>query len=365
MKGKVQGRYRASSRLDLSSGFDRGLIYLFFLSTLCCGIAVVVLFRTGVIEDLVTVLPVFTASFAVVGLAAYLDVGRWQYLLALLALATMLVLAGLQLVYAAFIVYAILGGFGVVGLVVALQKRYFYAVISRIEALGLKERPDWRDRLISYVFNIREDTDTRNITMEHNLSRNGFPLREMAEMMGLGFMLGVFLWIYLSLNPALLSDYSLSQILLVMFLISMYIPLLVLPWAIFKSLDVRISSEFRDFRLFGGVVTTLQKTVLPVAAVLIYAVSAVNRLGLDTVLGYIATSAAFNLLVVGATTMIYYSFFEKALVSGIVAKWRVFRPMPILVELREREDRRREKELPGMPKRVYEESMEMEFTPYR
>ena len=364
MDRRPLGRYRASSKLDLSSGFDRGLIALFMVSTLCCGIAVVVLFQTGVVRDLVSVLALFTASFVVPGLAVYLDVGRWQYLLGLVAVAAVLVVAGLDAIYAAFLIYAVLGGFGVVGLVVALQKRYFYDVLSRIEALGLKDRQDRRDRLISYVFNIREDTDTRNLTMEHNLSRNRFPWREMVELMALGFMLGIFIWIYLSLNPALLINYSLNQILLVMFLISMYIPLLVLPWAIFKSLDVRISSEFRDFRLFGGVVTTLQKTVLPVAAVMIYAISAVNRLGLDVVLGYIATSAAFNILVVGATTVMYYTFFEKGLVDSIVGRWRVFRPMPILAELREKEDRRR-KEIPGMPQRVYEESMEMDFTPYR
>jgi len=365
MKSGAQGRYRASSKLDLSNRFERALIGLFVLSLAGCSIGLIILFNLGIVQDMIMVLPVITFSFVIVGLVVYLDVGRWQYLLGLLAVVLLMLLAGVELMYSLFLVYAIMGGFGVVGLVVAFQKRYFYSLMSRIEALGLKGHLGRRDRLLAYIFNIREDTDTRNLVMDHNLSRNGLPIRDMLETMTLGFMLGIFIWIYLSLNPALLSNYGLSDILLIMFLLSLYIPLLVLPWTIFKSLNVRISSEFRDFHLFRGVVTTLQKTVLPLAAIFIYTISAVNNLGLDVVMGYIFTSAVFNILVVGATTVIFYTFFEKELVYSIVSKWRVFRPMPILSELREREDRHRSKDFAGTPEREYTESGELDFTPYR
>ncbi len=364
MERERRGRYRASSKLDLSSRFDRVVIALFLISLLCCGVGSVLLYQADTIENFIVVLPIFTLSFLLPGLAVYLDIGRWRHLLILLGVALVAIIAGLNPIYAAFLIYAVLGGFGVVGLVVALQRRYFYTILSRIEALGLKRRPDLRDRFLSSLFNIREDTDTRNLTMEHSFTRNRMPWRELSELMTLGFLLGILVWLYLGLNPVLLNNFSMMEAMLMLFLISMYVPLFVMPWAIFKTLDVRICGEFRDVRLSREVLSTLRKTILPVLAITIYAIIAVNEMSLEIVLGSMFAATLFNMAVVGSTAMIFYFLFEKGLVESIVGRWKVFRPMPILAELRAKEERRREN-LPGTPVRSYEESMEMDFTPYR
>ena len=365
MKSEARGRYRVSSKLDLSNRFERGLIDLFIISLVGCVIGVVILFNMSIIRDVIMILPVISLSFVIVGLATFLRVGRWKFFFGLAGAVLLMLLGGLELQYSLFVVYVITGGFGVVGLVVAFQKRYFYTHMSRIEALGFKGRLDWRDRLLIYIFNIQEGTDTRNLTIDHDSNRSGLPIRNLFEILIMGFIPGIFIWIYLSLNPALLINYDLTYILLLMFLTSLYIPLMVLPWAVFRSLNVRISSEFRDFHLFRGLSSTLQKSVLPLMIIFVYAIFVVNGLGLDLVLGYILTFAAFNILVLGATTVIFYLFFEKDLVYDIVSKWKVFRPMPILSELREDEDRHRSKEFAGTPKREYLESGELDFTPYR
>lgn len=365
MKSGAQGRYRASSKLDLSNRFERGLIGLFVLSLIGCAIGAILLFKLSIFHDPIMVLPIISFSFVIVGLVVFLYVGHWQYFLGLLVAVSLVLVAGVELRFSILVVYAIMSGFGVVGMVAAFQKRYFYALISRIEALGLKGRLNRRDCLLAYIFNIREDTDTRNLIMDLNFSRSGLPIRDILETMFLGLMLGMFIWIYLSLNPVLLSNYGLSDILLTMFLLSLYISLLVLPWAIFKSLNVRISSEFRDFHLSRGLITNLQKVVLPLMIIFVYTLFSVNQLGLDVVLGYISVFAAFNILVVGASAIIFYLFFEKDLVYNIGSKWRVFRPVPTAPELREKEDRHRSKEFAGTPEREYGEDDGLDFTPYR
>lgn len=97
---------------------------------------------------------------------------------------------------------------------------------------------------------------------------------------------------------------------------------------------------------------TIKRMALPIGATLIYVLLAINQSDLVRVGAYIGASALAIVFVVGYTCLLFYSTNERPLVKDIVAKWKIFRPVPIFVSLDE-DSRSRgvEGELPGTPSR--------------
>jgi hypothetical protein len=56
------------------------------------------------------------------------------------------------------------------------------------------------------------------------------------------------------------------------------------------------------------------------------------------------------MLVVVASSIVFYLFFEKTFVEDAVAKWKIFRPVPILLELGDTGEIET-KDHPGTPER--------------
>jgi hypothetical protein len=167
--------------------------------------------------------------------------------------------------------------------------------------------------------------------------------------MSFAFLVGVALWIYLSMNPAFMDDVNVYEAPIFVFSLIMFIPLLVLPWTPFKSLNVRITTNYRDFSLYRGAVETLRRMAIPVLAVAIFILVAASHIDISVVLIFIASSVLFNMVVVAASCVIYYLFFESAFVDDAVTKWKIFRPVPITAELEDKEDYAPED--PGTPER--------------
>ncbi|MDI3482303.1 MAG: hypothetical protein PWQ88_174 [Candidatus Methanomethylophilaceae archaeon] len=355
MAGKKRRR-----KLDLSSDRDDAIVRLFLISLLVFAVVSVICILLGLVKDAITAIPIFSFSLVIVGFVAFADRLRWYYSLILIAVVAALYFYGVETIFILFILYAVLGGFGVVRVIVALQRKFFYRALSRIEGISLREELDFKDKLMIFLFNIPEGLNTSDLLADHNMKREHIPLDDILRTMGLGVIVGMFLWVYLSLNPAMLSIYSLDYILLIMFLLTLYIPFIILPWSIFRSLDVRIKGPFHEMRLYNGVVSTIKKIAMPVIPILIYIIFAANRLGIDALLGYITISLIFNLITMASTSVVYFVLYEKELIEDIVSRWRVFRPAPRLVELTKKEEQKRQ--VPATPQRYYDIDALPDFT---
>ena len=93
---------------------------------------------------------------------------------------------------------------------------------------------------------------------------------------------------------------------------------------------------------------------------MLFLMMAVNKNGLMTVLGFIAFSIVMIVAIIGLTAFIYYAFFEKKLVDQIVSKWKIYRPVSLLVEIEDKEKGR--KIYPATPKRDTEDFSDLDFT---
>ena len=155
------------------------------------------------------------------------------------------------------------------------------------------------------------------------------------------FIVGMFFWIYLSMNPTFFDVEYTANIPIFIFGITLYVPILILPFSVFKSLDVRIGTNYRDFKLYNGVTATVYRMAVPVFAALI--------LVMREVLLYIGFSAVIILFVVFLTSIIYYYAMEATTSADIAKKWKIFIPVPLLLSLHEEASEK--KVYPGTPVR--------------
>ena len=312
-------------RISTLSFTDRLLLVIFAISFCLAivGLQILPIYGVSVFVSAI----VASSPLAIVGIA-YCVSYRKNYLLALF---TLLVIGMLFLTVDMNWILAIssigVGLIGVLALVSVFQKAIFYPVIASIEYLNIKPRLSFSERVVSFLFSISGDLDTRNIEIDDNLNRASIPWGEMASTMRLSFMAGLFIWIYISMNPSWLSFGSFSDVPVYLFSVMLYIPLLVMPFSIFMSLNVRISTKYRDFRVYDGVKMTLYKMVVPIVAAFIYVFLAVNNNGIWDVAYFILLSAFFNLIINTLACLLFYRSFEGTVINEIRSKWSVFRPI--------------------------------------
>lgn len=349
-----------ASQLSLVRRWDRLLLFIFIISLIICGGVFAYLTMTGIAET-GAALMLISVPFLVIGLITYIRESMWKALLIAIAVPAALFYPGQQplpvLFFAAFLM---VGCVGVVSVGTVLQRLVFFTVISAVEYANIKDKLSIMERLALFLFNIPPNIDTRKITMDYNLKRSGIPMKDMLETMSFAFMVGIAMWIYLSMNPAFMTDVKLYEAPIFAFSLIMFIPLIVLPWIPFKSLNVRIETNYRPFSIYGGAVETLRKMAVPMFAVFIFILLAVNKTSLDIVITFLAVSMVFNLLIVTVSSAIFYLFFESTFIDDAVTKWKMFRPVKIDMELGDGANEGTSSE--GTPKRDLSDIGDVEIT---
>jgi len=335
--------------ISLVRGFDKWIMAVFIISFLIS--LAYVLFRemsgNYLMHDL---MPLLAIPFFVCGVMFYIKSKYW-ILLVLAAAAAILWFVSIPLTLIYLLLFLIIGASGVVALVDAFQRAIFYRVLRRIEYLNVKKKLAAKDKLVAFMFNIPEDLDTRNITMDYELSRTKIPWKEVWNSISLGLMVGMFLWIYISMNPTF-ADLSIeTSTPLLMFTLILYIPVIVMPWSIFRSLNVRIETKYRDFKVYNGIRATLQRMAVPVVAALFFVLVAIDSSDIWTVAFYILLSAVMIVVILTLVSILYFWVFEAAAINDIVSKWKMFRPVPVFVGLEADEKRQSWDDLPGTPRR--------------
>ena len=333
------------------------VLWIFLSSWIACAAVMAILsFTSG--SDITQTAVILSAPFFTVGVYIYYQYRKWMYVLAIIALDVALYFLEVPLILIFFISFTFVGAAGVVAVIVFLQRYLFYRIISIVEYVNVKEKLSIKDRIVVFFFNIPKDLDTRNVTMNYNLKRASIPWNELIQTVSFGLMIGMFLWIYIIMNPASMDATTLQSVPATMFTLVLFIPILVLPWTIFKSLRVRVETRYRDFLLHDGIKETLKRMAVPIFASFLYIFVAVNETGLDVVLMFILLSVVFNVVVIGLTCVFFYVMFEAPLVEDIVSRWKVFRPVSLTMDVG---NDSMAKELPATPKRDLGDYGELEF----
>ena len=335
--------------ISLLRGFDKLIIFAAAVS-FALGLIFVIFEESSSSYQMHELVPFLALPFLICGLLFCIKSKYWV-LLILAAVAFALWFFDIPWTLIFLFLFLVIGASGVVALVDAIQRAMFYHVLRSIEYVNVKDKLKFGDKAVAFLFNVPEDLDTRNITMDYELSRTKIPWKEVWSSISLGMMVGLFIWIYISMNPTFMDLSVEASVPLLMFTLVLYIPVLVMPWSIFRSLNVRIETNYRDFKIYNGIRATLQRMAAPVIAALIIVLLAINKSSIWTVGFYILVSAVMIVVIVAAVSILYYWVFEATTINDIVSKWKLFRPVPVFAGLESKDRGLFQKDVPGTPRR--------------
>lgn len=347
--------------LNLLTRYDKLVLLTFVISFLASVIGLFIVVKVWNVSILNASM-ILSLPFFLLGIFWYYRSRKWMTLVFIVVLSIILYLflhSGFDFnkesflkmdVLLAFVIgFIFIGSVGVVVFVSSFQRLVFYRVVSLVQSMNIRDEMTIQEKLVAFLFNVPNDIDTRNLTMDYNLKRASIPWSEIRETMTMGLMIGIFLWIYISMSPKFASAGMFSSAPIYIFAIVLYIPVIVMPWSIFNALHVRVETKYRDFMLYEGIKGTIKRMILPMFAALLYLLIAISENDIMTVISFIATSVVMIIVIIGFTSALYYAYFENKLVDDIVSKWKVFRPVSLLMTVGN--DAVRKRESPGTPKR--------------
>ena len=320
--GKKKIKVDNSPKINLLSKRDKITLLLF----ICLFVgSLVALWYLITYQDLTiySALPTMAIPFFVIGVIFYIIRRRF---IAVIAVAAISLVAYLLLpVSVLFIVYLLVCTEGVAQMVEIIQRGTFYSILASIERVNVKDALSLKDKFIVFLFNIPVDIDTRNLKIDKNIIVDKIPWKDMLFSMMLALLFCMFLWIYLFLNPSF--DIGLQGVPIYTFTIVLYLSMIVMPWSIFSTLNARIDTEYRAFKIYSGFLGTFARMFLPIFAALIFLIIAVSS-GPDNFY-YVAMSLVMIVVMITFTSIMYYTSNEVVVVNDIVDKWGVFHPSSI------------------------------------
>ena len=348
-----------NKRIPMMTSVDRQNIVLFILA-LAVGLIISAVYVKVLDGTFVNTAIALALPFAVMGLVNCIRNRSWKFLVPLMLVVALMLTQGLDMQLICVFVYISIGIIGVVSVVSIIQRGIFYKVLCSVEYLNVKDKLTLWDKVVAFMFNISGDIDTRNLAMNNNLRRASTPWGEVRSVMNLAFMIGMFVWIYICMNPSWMNFESYSGVPVSLFCMMLYIPVLVMPFAIFLSLNVRIKTKYRDFTLYEGIKETLKRMAIPIFAAFMFILLAFNKNGYMDVLYFIIMSLLFNLFINGMACFVYYRYFEAKVVDSIVSKWTEFRPVDIFLGIEDNSKTGR-MDVPDTPKRDTSSFGEIKF----
>lgn len=270
-----------------------------------------------------TGLPVMATPFFVIGVIFYV-VNR-RYIAGSIIIIASVLAYFLMPSSVLFILYLLVCAEGVAMMVELCQRWTFFEIVDTVQHVNVKKKMTLKDKVIVFFFNIPVDLDTRNLEIDKDVTRNKLPWKDMFNTMMLAVLFCMFLWIYVFLNPSISLDTT--GVPIYTFTIILYLSAIVMPWTIFSTLNVRISTEYRDFRLHTGLLDTFKRMFLPVFAAILFLAAAVSTEPDN--LYYVGMSLAMIALMTVFTSVMYYTSNEMVVVNDILDGWDSFQPTDI------------------------------------
>lgn len=329
-----------SSELMRASDIRLGLIFLGFLvASILVTSALVVLHGMSVYD----VMGIMSIPFIVLGIIYFIF--NHKYLTGVAVLVATIACWILYPLSAVFVIYLFVCVEGVVLMVEIIQRRTFYEIMHIVECLNTKSKLNYKDRLVKFFFNISSDLDTRDIRIDNSINRNRLPWRDVFLTFWFMLLFCMLLWINVFLDPSF--SIATSGVPTYTFTIILYLALIVMPWSILSTLNARVVTQYRDFKLYNGLAGTIKRMIVPVFALLLLTLFVM--LETPDQIYYIGMSLAMAAVMCVFTSIIYYTENEMVVVNDILDQWGNTHPTHVYSGYNPQ--RQGYDEVPGTPKR--------------
>jgi hypothetical protein len=289
-------RYRRNGRLPRKRSFKLMLLAATVLWAILLVIVAVALAYPG--EDFIVDRPIQSLG---IGAAAIVAVAL--YIASLFSVALMVLLA-----------------FGAVGLVSAVTRRFTPLLLAAIRGISGKQSPRWKDRALAWVFGIPDTIDTRTLRVTALPSQDSFPRRAFTQAVLWELVLGIILAVYVAFNPLLTSGSSESiRLLGTLQTAAIVVPLVMIPWFVYTSVDATIKGATKDFRLYDGIKARIFRSYIAVGTLVVFVRMSLTTTDLGAyaldLVGYVSALLAAATLF----TFVYYNYFDREMTVDIIA----------------------------------------------
>ena len=239
-----------------------------------------------------------------------------------LLLGMVLVVIALFIVSFIMCIVSLLLAFGIVGVLSALERRYTARALRQISRLSSSKGFSMADRAVKWLFNIPDILDTRTLSVCPQGPRRRVSLSDLKAPVLWQLIFGFVLGIYISFNP-FFSDRSPDAILRLFSLLtsaSILIPLIILPWFLFRRLGAGISGQTRQFTLFDGIRSRMFQSYFAIGTIVILVRLSIQEIAVALEHFVFAFAAFMVTLLVSATvvTFVYLNYFENKLAEDII-----------------------------------------------
>ena len=167
------------------------------------------------------------------------------------------------------------------------------------------------NRLAQSFFGIPPNVDTRVLRVERTVRRKGMPWPEIVDTMVMALAPSLLVWTALfaiwSFHITVVDAYT------AVLTLSVLITMLVMPWLVLRSLNVRVGTEGGGMSVYKGLLGTSAHAAAALA-LLCVVVAFYLYTGVDT-LGYILASAAMTAAVVTLSSWFYFLEYECGVVE--------------------------------------------------
>ena len=291
-----------------------------------------------------TASPALSIPFLAAGVASYI-LNR-NFIMGVVALAAALISFFLFPDFLFFVLYLLVCTQGVAMMADIFQRKYFYPVLKRVERIDSGKR-GIIDRTVAFLFCIPSGLDTRDIMIDTDYSRSKIPMRSIVSSMSVVMLICLFIWMYVFMNPDL--SVETEGVPIFTFTIIMYLSLLVIPWTVFDTVNARVGTGHKEFRLYKGFMDNARKAAVPAVIALVIIILA-QWTGIENVY-FAAMTVAMVAVAVGISSVMHFSVSELPLVSDIAERWEKFHPIGVYSGYSPYGKPSMDDDVPGTPRR--------------
>jgi hypothetical protein len=178
---------------------------------------------------------------------------------------------------------------------------------------------------LGWVFGIPEVLDTRTLTINRGEPRAKIPWPVFKNAMLWQVLFGMVLIIYISFSPFLLDFVEMQELFSLASIMTVFIPLFILPWFIYLRLDAKIKGPVKPFRLFDGLSSRMFQTLVAFGTIFLLVRIALRNPAIISVMFSFIIYSMFFVVGVVIFTFVYFNYFENDLAKDIVKRYEEFR----------------------------------------
>lgn len=232
-------------------------------------------------------------------------------------------------VFLSFIIF-IFFSFGMIGILSALERGIIPEILHHVSKItsNITHSEKKKDRktflgyyVLRWLFIIPDVLNTKTLTIHYRKPSKQFPWSTLKKAMMWQLLLGVVVIIYISLNPFFLESISFQNLFTLATNITLFIPLIILPWFIFLELDARIKGPVKDFQLYSGIAYRMYRTFVTLGTIIIIIRLALKNVNPREVMMALPIYYVFFIIIVFFLTFIYFNYFEKDLAKDIANRY--------------------------------------------